>query len=94
MGSIAAELVALETFWPSHDDSSARKKRRVGISTFEDPGKFLTGVIVTRTVPPHLPHIMIVSDKKTAAGVTLVIHNIGGGTCEEDLFFSFPLTGR
>lgn len=27
---------------------------------------------------------MIVSDKKNSAGLPLVIHNIGGGTREED----------
>lgn len=59
-----------------------------------DPAKFLPGDLVTCTVPPHLPHIMVVSDRKNAAGVPLVIHNIGGGTCEEDRLFEFPLTGH
>ena len=57
-------------------------------------GKFLPGDIVTCTVPPHLPHIMIVSDKKNAKGTPLVIHNIGGGTREEDRLSDFPLTGH
>ena len=60
----------------------------------KDPAKFLPGDIVTCTVPPHLPHIMIVSDRKSEAGVPLVIHNIGGGTREEDRLFEFPLTGH
>lgn len=60
----------------------------------KDPVKFQPGDIVTCTVPPNLPHIMIVSDKKTATGVPRVIHNIGGGTREEDQLFSFPLTGH
>jgi len=55
---------------------------------------FLPGDIVTCTVPPHLPHIMIVSDKKNAEGLPLVIHNIGGGTREEDRLADFPLTGH
>ena len=37
---------------------------------------------------------MIVSDRKSEAGVPLVIHNIGGGTREEDRLFEFPLTGH
>ena len=37
---------------------------------------------------------MIVSDRKTAAAVPLVIHNIGSGTREEDRLFDFPLTGH
>ena len=49
---------------------------------------------MTCTVPPNLLHIMIVSDKKSDAGVPLVIHNIGGGTREENRLFEFPLTGH
>ncbi len=59
-----------------------------------EPAKFLPGDLVTCTVPPNLPHIMIVSDRKSAAGVPLVIHNIGGGTREEDRLFEFPLTSH
>lgn len=55
---------------------------------------FRPGDIVTCTVPPNLPHVMIVSDKKTAAGRPLVIHNIGSGAREEDLLASFPITGH
>ena len=37
---------------------------------------------------------MIVSDKKSAKGVPLVIHNIGSGAREEDRLFDFPITGH
>ena len=37
---------------------------------------------------------MIVSDKKTADGVPLVIHNIGSGTREKDRLFEFRITGH
>lgn len=57
-------------------------------------GDFLPGDIVTCTVPPHLPHIMIVSDKKDSNGTPLVIHNIGNGTREEKRLGDFPLTGH
>ncbi|MES2438160.1 MAG: DUF1287 domain-containing protein [Verrucomicrobiota bacterium] len=60
----------------------------------KNPASFLPGDIVTCTVPPHLPHIMLVSDRKSAAGVPLVIHNIGRGTVEEDRLYSFPITGH
>jgi uncharacterized protein YijF (DUF1287 family) len=59
-----------------------------------DAVKFVPGDLVTCTVPPNLPHIMIVSDRKSESGVPLVIHNIGGGTREEDRLFEFPLTGH
>lgn len=55
---------------------------------------FMPGDIVTVTVPPHLPHIMLVSDKKSATGCPLVIHNIGNGTQEEDRLFTYEHTGH
>ncbi len=48
----------------------------------------------TEVVPPHLPHIMIVSDRKNSNQIPLVIHNIGSGVQEEDLLLDFELTGH
>ena len=56
--------------------------------------EFESGDIVTCTVPPNLPHIMIVSDRRNKDNVPLVIHNIGRGTQEEDRLFEFKLTGH
>lgn len=58
------------------------------------PPSFNPGDLVTCTVPPNLPHIMIVSDRRSEENVPLVIHNIGNGTREEDLLFTFELTGH
>lgn len=55
---------------------------------------YLPGDFVTCKVGGNRPHIMIVSDRKTAAGVPLVIHNIGHGAREEDRLFDFPITGH
>ena len=55
---------------------------------------FQPGDLITCTVPPNLPHIMIVSDKKTKEGRPYIIHNIGAGTKEEDRLADFPLTGH
>ena len=52
------------------------------------------GDIVTVMVGGKLPHIMIVSDRKSASGVPLALHNIGSGTQEEDVLFAYPLTGH
>lgn len=52
------------------------------------------GDLVTVLIPPRLPHIMIVSDRKNAKGRPLVIHNIGAGTREEDRLFEFEITGH
>ena len=58
------------------------------------PADYRTGDLVTCTIPPHLPHIMIVSDASGANGKSLVLHNIGRGTQEEDRLFEFKLTGH
>lgn len=55
---------------------------------------YQAGDLVTCTVAGNRPHIMVVSNRKNAAGVPLVIHNIGGGTQEEDCLFTYPLTGH
>jgi len=58
------------------------------------PAAFKPGDLVTCTVPPNRPHIMIVSDRTHPAGTPLVIHNIGRGAREEARLFEFPLTGH
>jgi len=55
---------------------------------------YKAGDLVACIVPPDLPHIMIVSDRKTISGRPLVIHNIGAGTKEEDRLFEFKLTAH
>lgn len=65
---------------------------RIAIS--EKPGDYRAGDIVTCTVPPNLPHVMIVSDRKGESGTPLVLHNIGYGTVEEDRLFDFKITGH
>ena len=57
------------------------------------PHDYLPGDFVTCRVY-GLPHIMIVSDRKARDGTPLIIHNIGGGTQEENALFSFQLTGH
>jgi uncharacterized protein YijF (DUF1287 family) len=52
------------------------------------------GDLVTCIVPPHLPHIMVVSERTNASGQPLVIHNIGAGAQEEDRLFAFKITGH
>jgi uncharacterized protein len=45
-------------------------------------------------LPGNLPHIGIVSDKVNEEKIPLFIHNIGGGTQEEDVLQRFEITGR
>ncbi|MDR2128584.1 MAG: DUF1287 domain-containing protein [Burkholderiaceae bacterium] len=59
-----------------------------------DAARYQPGDLVTTVLPGNLPHIMVVSDRKTAQGMPLVIHNIGRGTQEEDGLFSFAPDGH
>jgi uncharacterized protein YijF (DUF1287 family) len=75
----------LQTFFKRHGKS---------MEVSDDASDYLPGDIVTSLVAGKLPHVMIVSDRKTGAGVPLVIHNIGRGAQEEDMLFAYPLTGH
>ena len=55
---------------------------------------YLPGDLVTWMLAGNLPHIGIVSDKKSEEGIPLIIHNIGMGTQEEEGLFLFPITGH
>jgi uncharacterized protein YijF (DUF1287 family) len=59
-----------------------------------DPTAFKPGDIVTCTVPPHLPHIVIISDRIGPSGLPMILHNIGAGAREEDALGKYPLTGH
>ena len=71
------------------------QRRGWQLSVTKDGADYLPGDLVTCIVPPHLPHIMIVSNR-TVDGTErpLVIHNIGAGVKEEDRLFEFALTGH
>lgn len=60
----------------------------------DKPQDFLPGDLVCWMLPANLPHIGIVSDRKTQGGVPLIIHNIGAGAQEEDCLFLFTITGH
>lgn len=59
-----------------------------------DKADFLPGDLVTLVVAGNLPHIAIVSGRKTPAGVPLVVHNIGAGEVLEDALFAYPMSGH
>jgi hypothetical protein len=70
------------------------KRKGFSLPVTKKKGDYLPGDLVTCTVPPNLPHIMVVSNRKSGQGVPLVIHNIGQGAREEDTLFTYPLTGH
>lgn len=75
----------LEVFFAEHGESLSKT----------DLDSFKAGDIVTWRLPKsNLPHIGIVSNKTTAEGIPLIIHNIGRGTQHEDVLFAFPIKGH
>lgn len=70
------------------------KRKGCSLAVTKDPADFKPGDLVTCTVPPNLPHIMIVSDRKADDGTPLVFHNIGSGAREESVLFTYPHTGH
>jgi uncharacterized protein YijF (DUF1287 family) len=59
-----------------------------------DASAYQAGDIVTWLLTAGVPHIGIVSDRRSPSGVPLVIHNIGRGTLEEDMLFRYQITGH
>ena len=70
------------------------KRKGWSLPVTQQAADYQPGDLVTCTLPGNLPHIMVVSDRKSTAGVPLVIHNIGSGAKEEDRLFDFTLTGH
>ena len=60
----------------------------------QDAERYRPGDIVTWNLGGGLIHIGIISDRQASSGVPLVLHNIGRGTQEEDILFSFKITGH
>lgn len=53
----------------------------------------IKGDIVTWMLPRNLPHIGVISDKFEGQA-PLVIHNIGSGVQEENILYSYKITGH
>jgi uncharacterized protein YijF (DUF1287 family) len=64
------------------------------IAVNNDATAYRSGDLVTWNLGNGLTHIGIVSDRQTAKGTPLMIHNIGRGTQEEDILFKFTITGH
>lgn len=60
----------------------------------KDAECYLPGDIVTCLIGGDTPHIMVVSERKSDKGIPLVLHNVGGGTREEDCLFCYDITGH
>jgi uncharacterized protein YijF (DUF1287 family) len=70
------------------------KRRGWSKPVTKNPADYLPGDIVTCLIGDNIPHVMIVSDRKSEVGTPLCFHNIGMGTEEEDCLFDFTITGH
>jgi uncharacterized protein YijF (DUF1287 family) len=71
------------------------RRKGVSLPVTSKAADYQPGDLVTQMLPGNLPHIGIVSDRRSADGARpLVIHNIGAGAREEDRLFAFPITGH
>lgn len=60
----------------------------------KDAKDYLPGDIVSWRLGGRLPHIGIVSERKSSSGTPLIIHNIGAGVAEDDILFASKITGH
>jgi uncharacterized protein len=79
-------VLNLGTFFTRHGHSLTPSDR---------PEDYRPGDIVTWTVPPDLPHIGIVVNRRGAdLKRYMIVHNIGKGPQIEDRLFDWPVTGH
>ena len=64
------------------------------LGTSNDKEDYRPGDVVTWMTSGNLPHIGIVVDSVSAAGVPLIAHNIGAGPKIDDMLFDFEITGH
>lgn len=73
------------------------ERRARSLRITKDPADYAAGDIVTYYMPDgrfSKTHIAIVSDRKNASGIPLIIHNRGWGVSEEDWLFAEKITGH
>jgi uncharacterized protein YijF (DUF1287 family) len=70
-----------------------RKGEQLAVT--QNTSEYKTGDIVTWMLDGRLPHIGIVSHKKSADGKRpLIVHNVGGGQVLEDCLFRYDIVGH
>ncbi|RAR47039.1 DUF1287 domain-containing protein [Flavobacterium lacus] len=65
------------------------------LTVTKNPSDYKTGDLVTWMIGDKLPHIGIVTHKKSSDGKrNLIVHNVGGGQVLEDCLFSWKIVGH
>jgi hypothetical protein len=71
------------------------RRRGVEAPATSDARDYMAGDLVTWMLPGNLPHIGIVTDRRSADGQRpLIVHNIGNGPELEDMLLRFSITGH
>lgn len=70
------------------------KRQSAALPITTNPDDWQPGDLFTSLIGGRLPHIGFVSDRQARNGNPLAIHNIGGGTREEDVIFAHQLNGH
>lgn len=60
----------------------------------ENAKDYKTGEIVTWMINGKLPHIGIITNKKSPDGNPMIVHNVGGGQVLEDCLFDWKIVGH
>jgi len=70
-----------------------RKGEKLAVT--QNPTDYKTGELVTWMIGGKLPHIGIITHKKSADGKRhLIVHNVGNGQVLEDCLFSWKIVGH
>lgn len=69
-----------------------RKGKKLPIS--KNASDYKTGEMVTWMIGGKLPHIGIVTHKKSSNGNPMIVHNVGSGQVAEDCLFSWEIVGH
>ena len=71
------------------------RRRGASIAATRDPAGYEAGDLVTWMLPGNLPHIGLVTNRRSEDGARpLIVHNIGRGPEIEDALFAYPVTGH
>lgn len=70
------------------------KRRGASVAITDKAEDYWPGDIVSWRLGGRLPHIGIVSDRKSKWGTPLIIHNVGAGPVEDDLLFNTDIHGH
>ena len=71
------------------------ERRGTKLPVTQNPADYKTSELVTWMINGKLPHIGIITNKKSEDGKrNLIVHNVGGGQVLEDCLFEYEIVGH